>query len=104
HGDPDNGKENSSWDISLGLSNLAAQIAYVVVAPIGVNGLHHCRAQSGEPDPRQTKSSSREVEYLLGIEMLKATPNQPQQSSHDASPQQYGDFADGLDSAIQQNH
>src|ERR1700719_529161 len=38
-GDADDGNENAARDVALGIANFAAEMADVVVAPIGVDGV-----------------------------------------------------------------
>src|SRR5215470_7309683 len=43
-GDTEDGKKNSTRDVALGLANLSAKVADVVVAPVGVHRLDHSGA------------------------------------------------------------
>ena len=104
HGDPQHGKKNAAWNIPFGILDLAAKMANVVVAPVAVNRADHRGPQSREPHPRQIEGPRREIKSHLGVEMRGPSPDQPQHGSHDAYPQQNGNFSDRRDPPVQQDY
>src|SRR5262252_4811736 len=79
-------------------------MADVVIAPVAVDRTDHGRAEPGEPYPRERKRAGRKIERQLGVEMPRATPDQPKQRADDASPKEQRDFSNGGDATVKQNH
>jgi len=86
------------------VTDFAAELADVVVAPIAVNGVDHGGAQPGEPEGRKMKRAGRKIEGNLGIEVANASPDKPEHGTDDANPKKDRDFADGGDLSIEKYH
>src|SRR5208282_842905 len=80
--DAENGKKNSARNITFGIADFPAQMAYVVVAPIAVDGVHHCSAEAREPHPGKRKCTGRKIECHFRVEMARASPDQPEKSAN----------------------
>src|SRR5208283_6026569 len=59
--DPQDGEENAARDILFGVTDFAAEMADVVVAPVTVNGVDHGSAESREPHAGEMKRAGRKI-------------------------------------------
>ena len=46
--DADDGNENAARDVARGIADFAAEMANIVIAPVGVDGVHGGRAERSE--------------------------------------------------------
>src|SRR6266404_886960 len=73
----DYGNENAARDVARGIADFAAEMANIVIAPIGVNGVDGCRAEGSEKQPGQIPRSGRISENETRLEMRHAPPDEP---------------------------
>src|SRR5260370_13676329 len=104
HGDAKDRKENAARDIFFGIANFATEMADVVVAPVAVNRVDHGGAEPGEPKRGEMKRAGRKIEREFWIEVANASPDEPEHGANDADPEENGNFADGGDFSVEQNH
>src|SRR5229473_3813883 len=102
--DADDGDENPARDVALGIANLTAEMADVVVAPVGVDGVDRRGTEAGEKQPRESPRARRIGEDLPRMKVGRAAPDQPENRADNADPQEKRNFSDGADAAIEQDH
>ena len=67
--DADDGNKNSARNIFFGFAQFAAEMADVVVTPVGVGGADHGGAEPGEEKVREVEGAGRKRECEGGVEM-----------------------------------
>src|SRR6266403_138145 len=102
--DAENRKKNAAGDIFFGIADFAAKVANVVVAPVAVNGVDHGGAESCEPEGRKMKRAGRKIKGQFGIEVANAAPDEPEHGADDADPKEHGDFSDGGNFPVEEDH
>src|ERR1700726_1488572 len=75
--DADYGNENAAWDVARGIADFAAQMADIVIAPVGVNRVYGCRPEGRKEQPRKIPRAGCVGEDETRLEMRGATPNKP---------------------------
>src|SRR5260370_10025357 len=93
-GDADDGDEIPARDVALGSGNLTAEMADVVVAPVGIDGVDRRGTEAGEKQPRESPGARRIGEDLPRMKVRRAAPDQPENSADNADPQEKRNFSD----------
>src|SRR5229473_1705759 len=100
-GDADDRDKNPAGDVPLGIANLTAEMADVVVAPVGVDGVDRRGTEAGEKQPRESPRARRIGEDLPRMKVSRAAPDQPENRADNADPQKKRNFSNGADAAIE---
>ncbi len=87
-----------------GIAQLSAELANVVVAPVGVGGADHGRAKARKKKMRKMERAGRKRKSQGRVEMGNSAANQPEHRADHADPQQHGYFSNGGDAPVQQDH
>src|SRR6267143_591425 len=97
-----NRDENAARNIFLRLANLTAEMADVVVTPVGVYRVDRGRTKPGKEKPRKIPGPWSVSENQPRIEMRGPTPDEPEDRADDADPKQHRDFPDRSDPPVEQ--
>ena len=101
--DAQDGDEDGPGDVALGIADLPAQVVHVVVAQVGVGGLHRGLAQDHPEGPLEVPGAGRVAEGEVRIEVGQPAEDEPAQGAQDAKPKGHRDLAQGRDPAIQEH-
>ncbi len=101
---PENRKEYRSRNIFPGILHFSAQITDVVIAQIAVHRLHRGMAQPGEKNPGETPGAGGVGKHAAGIEMRRASVDQPKNCPQHDYPKHRRDLADSRNATVKQHH